>query len=323
MISALDIVYPQIKSLGLTVRSHKIVVKDNKKCHYYFDKLYDHNRHLIKYHSVLNKYHNAIHVFTGELHGGYIGIDIDNKNNKDSYTGFCNAVGTVPATLACTTPNNGYHYVFKLSQSQQTALAKYKTGQPKLFGYDIDVLYNTGRFVMSGSYTIEETNFEYKIIDYSVPAILPDIIFDEIMKCCSTSYQISDNFNSQIKINMYSHIDLILKLYLDCLKNDRCNEYYQWLKIGAIIFNEGGSFELFNWWSSSSVKYNSHECTRLWKSFNIDHPYKLTLANLQEYAKTDNPNLYQLAKNKIKTLPHSPKIIKQQPTKLSKLEIII
>ena len=158
----------------------------------------------------MKNYHNALHIFTGELHGGYIGIDIDNKNNKESFTGFCKAVnieGGIANTFTCTTPNDGYHYVFKLSQAQQDALTNYKTGQPKLFRYDIDVLYNTGRFVMSGSYYYKKKTWKYKIIDYSKPAVLPDIIFAEIMeRCISSKIPVLKNICKCMHLHIFSLI---------------------------------------------------------------------------------------------------------------------
>ena len=120
------------------------------------------------------------------------------------------------------------------------------------------------------------------------------------------------------------YVDLILKLYLDCLGKTRCHKYDSWLKIGAIIFNEGGSFELLNVWSRQSNKYNYSDCAKLWKSFRSEkYMQLLTLATLKKYAFDDNPMLYKNIKNKIRNLPISSKIIKDEPNKLPNLKIVI
>jgi P4 family phage/plasmid primase-like protien len=326
-----------MKSMDLIVRTHNIILEDNKKQQKYYDKLYDdeNKKKLIKYQSKFNNNHNALHVFTGELHGGYIGIDIDCKNNAFSHAGFCIAtLDELPRTLTCTTPNRGFHYLFKLTNDQQKALSNYKTRQAELFGYDIDVLYNTGRFVMSGQYS----NYNpidghyisrYKIIDTTKPAILPNVIFDEIINkytkpnstIKSTSIKSStknstDNKNNSVTINPNgkNNIDEILKMYLGCLKPERCDKREPWLRVGVVIFNEGGSFELFNNWSKLSQKYNAKACKKLWDSFDANHESKLTIGTLKKYAKEDDPVQYRTIRQKTKLKkPLDSDIKKSQP----------
>jgi len=307
-----------MKSMKLTVRTHNIVLKNNKKCQLYSDKIYDNNKNLIKHHSNFNNQHNALHIFTGELHGGYIGIDIDCKNNKFSYSVFCaETINVLPRTLTCTTPNGGFHYLFKLNNIQQKQLTNYKTQQPELFGYDIDVLYNTGRFVMSGEYTNYDSinghyTSYYKIVDSSEPAILPDVIFNEIVskysKLNNTNkttkitpiISISNNINIKTKPNTKNNMDKTLKMYLNCLKLERCDKRESWLRIGVVIFNECGSFELFNNWSKLSQKYDKKACENLWKSFDKNHKSKLTIGTLKKYAKEDDPVEYRIIQQKTK-----------------------
>ena len=185
--------YELLKSMNLTTRTHSIVFKNGKKRQIYYDKLYDNNKKLIKYQSRFVNNQNALHIFTGELHGGHIGIDVDCKENKLSPLAFfIKTLDILPCTLTCTTPNNGFHFVFKLNDSQRKKLINLNTCQPELFGYDIDVLYNTGRFVMSGKYItncpiLGSYESYYKIIDSSKPAFLPDILFNEIMNKCFKS----------------------------------------------------------------------------------------------------------------------------------------
>ena len=85
-------------------------------------------------------------------------------------------------TLTCTTPNKGYHYVYKLSDEQKEGTKFYNGGQVKLFDLDIDVLYNSGRLVMAGVYGYDGKQYIYKIINDKEPIELPEILFDEIIK---------------------------------------------------------------------------------------------------------------------------------------------
>ena len=298
-----------MKSMGLTIRSHNVSMKNGKKCQIYYDKIYDKNKNPIKYESKFNNTHNALHVFTGELHGGYIGIDIDCKNNKLSNIIFClKTLNELPCTLKCTTPNGGFHYLFKLNNKQKKVLVDYKSRQPELFGCDIDVLYNTGRFVMSGEYPLGYNNWNafYRIIDSSEPAFLPDIIFNEIVKCSNLNKskstiptELSSSENSSKSVNKYN-INKILKSYLDCLKPERCDKRESWLRIGIVIFNEKGSFELFNNWSKLSQKYDSDGCVELWKSLDVNRERKLTIGTLKKYAKEDDPVQYRKIQQRTK-----------------------
>ena len=71
--------YELLKQMNLAVRTNKITMSENNKCIIFVDKIYDTDKKLIKYESKFNEEHNVLHIFTGELHGGYIGIDIDCK----------------------------------------------------------------------------------------------------------------------------------------------------------------------------------------------------------------------------------------------------
>src|SRR5207253_187830 len=102
------------------------------------------------------------------------------------------------------------------------------------------------------------------------------------------------------EIKNKNSIDKILKLYLDCLKPEHCDKRESWLRIGAVIFNEHGSFELFDKWSKLSQKYESDACKELWNSFNINHKNKLTIGTLKKYAKEDDPVQYREIQQKTK-----------------------
>ena len=309
--------FEMLKEMNLIVRTFEIIAKGTENINHYIEDIYSDNEKskLIKYDSKYTDGHNALHVFTGELHGGYIGININCKENKKSYVAFCIAtINKLPRTLTCTTPNAGFHYLFKLNDTQKNALSDYKVSRAKLFDHDIDVLYNTGRCIMSGQYG-NDTGIDsicplsfYNIIDSSKPAILPDIIFNEIIRkrnlkiLSKEKLPITNKAQNKQNHDGNENIDNMLKSYLDCLKPSRCDIRESWLRIGAVIFNEHGSFKLFNKWSKSSKKYEKDACKKLWDSYNPKHINKLVLCTLKRYAKEDNPYMYHqvIRKNKFK-----------------------
>lgn len=156
--------YKLLQSMNVPVQTSVIGSKDNTE-----------------YHNT----HNALYISTGELHGGYIGLKFDCVKNKSSYIVFClETINVLPHTLTSTTPELGYHYIFKLNKPQQKCLADYTYGTLDLFGHSVDVIYNNGRMILEGQY---EKNCPlsypscYTIVDPTKPAIMPDIIFNEIM----------------------------------------------------------------------------------------------------------------------------------------------
>ena len=292
-------------------------------------------------------------------------------------------------TLTCKTPSGGYHYVYKLTPLQRRRFALWKgSSELKLFDLDIDVLYNTGRFVMYGSYYQDNKIKNYRITNYSLPIELPEIVFQEIVnkipsdalinfdflggklidihnkhKCigcnrdvpysygmhdawgmgcnkfiCSYCYCLVDNSNvvnnkklikfDHEKLKEYSEMefdsssqtstvaagpvldidddevkvidqesinnnDNILLQYLDCLKSFRCSERKEWFRIGGIIHNCNGSFELFNKWSQKcKSKYELKGCENVWKIYSKKTNKKAGFPKLKELAKEDNPKLF-------------------------------
>lgn len=247
---------------------------------------------------------------------------------------FCKTVDVLPPTLTCTTPNRGYHYVFKLNDLQRKKLINLNSCQPGLFGYDIDVLYNKGRFVMSGKYKancpfLGPYESHYKIVDPSKPAILPDLIFNEIVDKCLKSNDVKSSpknppakklsdtdvtSSNNTDKNTDKNMDKILKKYLKCLKPERCDKRESWLRVGAIIFNEGGTFELFDEWSQLSQKYEADACKKIWNSFDANRRKKITISALKNYAKEDDPVLYRKIRQKTKLKkPLDSDIVKAKP----------
>lgn len=79
-----------------------------------------------------------------------------------------------------------------------------------------------------------------------------------------------------------------LRLYLDNLNPKRFDDRNDWMIIGAIIYNEINTYNLFDEYSRKSKKYNRRECQKMWNSFNRDRNKKATIKKLIEMAEKDN-----------------------------------
>lgn len=213
------------------------------------------------------------------------------------------------ATTICTTPSGGRHYLFKLNKNQanKLKLLNLKQGQLGLFGLDIDVLYETGRCWMAGFVRKSTGVHDYRLIGRVAPAPLPDFIFSEICsrikalsKPLAKIQQIQPNINkleTKIEKNrdgLLNDTDLETKIdvienFLECLHPDRCSNRDDWLRIGAIIFNEGCPFEVFDKWSQSCPdKYDERSVRVTWNGFKVDRATKARIGTLIKLAKEDN-----------------------------------
>jgi len=86
-----------------------------------------------------------------------------------------------------------------------------------------------------------------------------------------------------------------LKALLSLLKPIRVEDYHDWLRVGAILFNEGeDNLDLFKDWSSQSSKYSESHCDKLWTKTYPGHPVnrRARLASLQMMAREDSPQRY-------------------------------
>jgi phage/plasmid-associated DNA primase len=374
--------YNSMTEMGMTVRCHTVSSNKDKKVYNYFGEVIkDKSTGLyVKFQSYFTSLRNCVHVFTGKLHGGFIGIDIDVKGKSKMYSLLhyfekLMDAGELQETLTCRTPSGGYHFVYKLTEHQLNLIGDRTFGsQLELFDCDIDVLYNAGRFAMCGAYDTNGVQKQYKITDWSKPAFLSKVVFNEIVKkigpneaktktnpevkrilcifkkwnqeelhvteldnvlneiydllkqnalTMSEKNLIIEEYkelpklsNKQVHIQKMEELfqeaksktdatpiasisdkpsnkDELLKQYLNCLNQERCNKYDTWLKIGAIIFNEQGSFILFNKWSKlCPEKYSLEGCQKTWKSFMKNSSKKITIKSLMKWAKEDNPEKF-------------------------------
>lgn len=242
----------------------------------------------------------AIEIFENILknYGSTISY-IDEKIIEDNYI----------RTTVCTTPSGGRHYLFKLNkrQASKAKLMNLKQGQLGLFGLDIDVLYETGRCWMAGFVRKTTGVHDYRLISNCKPSLLPDFVFEEI--CCRIKQlskplngikQIQPNINiletkiEKNKDGLLNDTDLETKIivienYLECLHPNRCSNRDDWLKIGAIIFNEGCPFEVFDKWSQQCKdKYDEQSVKKTWNGFRDNRERKARIGTLIKLAKEDN-----------------------------------
>lgn len=90
--------------------------------------------------------------------------------------------------------------------------------------------------------------------------------------------------------------DKKLRRYLNCIKVERFDDYNDWVRIGFIIYNENGTFELYDEFSKKSLKYDKLACKNKWLSFK-DGTIKARINTLIEISKEDNYELYRKAIN--------------------------
>lgn len=303
-----------IDEYGFIVGSARITFNENDKrdCKYAGRALKDKNKKPIRQSSYFDYNTNILTVHTGKDYGGLIGIDIDVKGTHtdgiEVFDRWLKEEGTsYKNTFACSTPSGGRHYIYYLDKYQISRLSTldYSGGQTGLFDRDIDIIYNFGRFYMAGYVRKSDGVKEYKIISYSKPARLPDMIFTELVICIKKQMKpkinliknkvdSTDKKQSEIKTNVVKNKDndkLIVEL-LKCLKPERANDYKLWKKITMILNNEYCDFQVFdNWSKTCPSKYDTEGNKKIWDRLErLDNGLKI--GTLIMYAKEDNYNNY-------------------------------
>ena len=89
---------------------------------------------------------------------------------------------------------------------------------------------------------------------------------------------------------------------LTCLNKSRCDDYTDWWRIGLALFNmDSRNFCLWDNWSKLSIKYDADECYKKWYlEFPKASKYCMGLFTIKDYAKKDNPDLYNKNYNAMK-----------------------
>ncbi len=99
------------------------------------------------------------------------------------------------------------------------------------------------------------------------------------------------------EVNNNNKLDEKLKELINCFKLSRADNYDEWFKNGWAIYNFNKSlFNVFDYFSKKSNKYNSLEIVNIWKSYNKKGKCEkeLNIGTLRYNAKLDNPDLYKI-----------------------------
>jgi P4 family phage/plasmid primase-like protien len=224
-------------------------------------------------------------------------IDVDTKgDNPDTekiFNKFIDKHDINLNTFTVKTINNGYHYYFKLNDEQKTTLKEinFKKSYKRFLNIDVDILYDKLAFGCA-KVEYEDKYYKYKISNDTKIRTLPDLLFNEIVKSKSgliapppqkknikrgqlrdsDDEDDEDEPETEIKIELKPEIkpepelninDKRIKIYLDACSNIKTRD--DWLIIGTVIYNEGGSFELFNNFSKQYPQYyNEQGCINTW-----------------------------------------------------------
>ena len=267
--------------------------------------------------TLINSSINASVVFTGSRHGRIIGIDVDNKDSTvDNFIQYLLDNSIAMRTLTMSTMNGGLHFYYRLTPEQDTQMQDFHALSGGLFGMHIDVKYNNQQLYGPAVIHAEGKPYKYSILLDEPIADLPEELFHEILRCkrggsnppptntltkekpkkekeqkpkVETIYVEEEELN----IDSSNVNDLKLKPLLDMMAKHRCDNRESWIKIGSVIYNENGSFQLFDSWSRKSEKYTIEGAKTAWDSYRADRDKKTTIKTLHMYAKEDSPEEYE------------------------------
>ncbi len=193
------------------------------------------------------------------------GITVFDFDNIDTYNKIIEKIKILKKCYTVST-TRGKHIYFKYDKDLRTGVNVCKDYE----GIDIR---NDGSFVICCDGT--ENGYKVDIGEIvDIPIELKNIIHN-------------------LSIGERNLTDLVMKI-----DKKRADNYDDWLKIGFIIFNEGGTFEIFDKFSKQSIKYNFEEVEKKWNSFKTFDGVGLSIATLHKMIKDDNcDSKYDILKN--------------------------
>lgn len=239
-----------------------------------------------------------------------IGVDVDNKNDTIEF--FFNLALDNDFdlnTFSLKTINNGKHYYFRLTDKQAKELKNFKASTALCFSTpenprNIDIKYTNQIFFRPSYLEYDGEIKKYEIEIDTKPVLLPQYLYDEILR--TSKIQTNNNMpNIKIKNDIIKKVTMKkdqltakkvlidkekegrIRIYLNCLNHERFDNRDEWLSIGAIIFNECNSYDLFEEYSKKSAKFDKISCLKLWNSFNEEHIKKVTIKKLIDLAEQD------------------------------------
>lgn len=260
----------------------------------------------------VNSGQNLIISHMGTAHNNYILLDVDNKDNsikkfntlKDEHPEWFD-------TYCELTINKGYHYVYCLSDDQDTEVSKYGNGKftstklQLMFGCFIDIMYNEGAMYSACMVNYRDKEFKSVITNAITPTIMPDNIFEEYIKCLKISRRtlaksnpkkVSNDPKEHSTTEIKNISEAELRFYLDSLNDTRFTSYADWRLIGAVIHYHGFDISIFHEYSKKAdfEENNCYDAVGVdneWSKFKINHRTPFTIDSLKGWALNDCPRI--------------------------------
>jgi len=191
------------------------------------------------------------------------------------------------------TGNNGYHYLFLVDEEQFNIIGSGLIGltiNNSFKKYSIDVKALNGFIISEPS---KYSNKFYKWIVapdtdiLNIPSWLFEIIRQNKQPTKKILKPIDEIKQKTIKHEITPPTDDIIYKYIDCINDNRYNNYNEWIKILLIFKNNNLSFNYFLEKSRKSKFYETDDyIINKWDSFKHNNGY--SLKTLYSIAKNDN-----------------------------------
>tara|TARA_R110000868_G_scaffold356317_1_gene617850 strand:+ start:182 stop:2728 length:2547 start_codon:yes stop_codon:yes gene_type:complete len=295
----------------------------------------------IKRETKFNDNQNATVLFMGSNYDNIILIDVDNIGNTvDTFLDFYEKQNIPECGFVEKTMNGGLHLYYKLTDDQHKQIEGFKSADKQMF-IDVLPLDAKGKTGVDIKYTnqlaygpcyVKDGEHESKTEIIVAEGIfeLPPILFDEIHRIVNNKenkvvepkqnkvVDIVDKPKQKKVVDTYDtdtdsddedtgpSKDDILLSFINCLKNNRIEERDYRLRLGFIIKNEGGSFELFNETCKKNPDYDEQAVVKMWKSCKSNRDIKIGIKTLHTWAREDN---FEKFKSVVK-LTITPKLLK-------------
>src|SRR3989304_7418269 len=260
---------------------------------------------------------NGSFIFTGAFYN-LICFDIDNiGDNINDFQILLANNNYLADTLTFKTLNEGLHYYFRLTEIQQEKLKNFQTKTAGPFGF-VDVKYSNSLVIGPTFVNHNNKEYSYKIKNDSEPDILPDFLFNELLKSVSNK-EIKSKSKKIIKPNIESTIDNIndfetdkrvikIRLYADCLNSSRWTNFDSWLRLGYLFSDFFKKSEigylLFKIYSKKTTSNNFEETACFDLYYNPKNEEyvgeKITIRSLYLWANEDNKTLFYINSTKDK-----------------------
>jgi P4 family phage/plasmid primase-like protien len=138
-------------------------------------------------------------------------------------------------------------------------------------------------------YPVVNDKSNFSIFNYCATYVNKDDIDLDVLFPDDTKSENSKVFQ-QLDIPNKEDLDLVIKL-MECLKDERADDYDDWMQIGWCLYNIDKNIHLQTWidFSKRSDKYTDGYCEKLWSKMTKKDK---TIGSLKYWAKLDNPEKY-------------------------------